>query len=356
MLKLRKNLFVSICLSFILFFTITLQNAMAIDLHASADENFSSSANWKTLESSWFITNNSFYAYPKAPTYEAKVAFSDSTYSDMSLEIDLKGDLQKSADYGVLFKATKLADYINGYYTGIDSNGNLFLVKYYNKTWTSLSYVKIPSLTLLRAITPITSNLPTRAHLKIVTSGNNIKIYLNNSTTPIIDVNDATIGSGSVILKSYKSMVSFSNFKLTTDPAKFNVSIVNKQTNLFLTSVPNPLASSTQSTYLYNNTGTKDQQWHFSYVGDGYYKISDYLNNNLSAIYLNKGAPVYLAPSNPNPDTQLWKIQQNSDGSVYVVPKSAPFAITSAPGRGTSTVANLGSNITYTNEQLWEIK
>ncbi|MBH5317203.1 DUF1080 domain-containing protein [Paenibacillus sp. GSMTC-2017] len=61
--------------------------------------------------------------------------------------------------------------------------------------------------------TPI--NLNESHHLKVVTNGNNIKVYLNNSTSPVIDVQDSTYASGRFGLNVHYGKAAFKNINVS---------------------------------------------------------------------------------------------------------------------------------------------
>ena len=101
-------------------------------------------------------------------------AFSMSTTqgSDFTYEGDLKVTTAGAAA-GLVFRSD--ANATKFYCANIDSNG----------------YVKLWGPNIDHIVVPTTINVNTVYHLKVVTSGDNIKVYFNNGSTPIIETNNA---------------------------------------------------------------------------------------------------------------------------------------------------------------------
>ena len=70
-------------------------------------------------------------------------------------------------------------------------------------------------------------NLNARYHVKIAANGSNIKVYLNNSSTPCIDVNDATYSSGNFGLIVAGAKATFNNVYKSDYQAESSTSNVN---------------------------------------------------------------------------------------------------------------------------------
>lgn len=94
------------------------------------------------------------------------------------------------------------SDYLQGYYAGIETGGIVLGKQNYN--WTTLSY-KTQALTAGQSY-----------KLRAVLNGPNIKIYLNDMTTPVIDYTDpAPIISGKAGIRVHSANMSFDNFLIS---------------------------------------------------------------------------------------------------------------------------------------------
>jgi len=95
-------------------------------------------------------------------------------------------------------------DYYQGYFVGLSANAVILGKQNYN--WTQLTTAAGSYA------------LNTKYILKVVTSGANIKVYVNDMTTPKIDYTDPNpFINGKVGLRSFNSKVQFDNFTVTTE-------------------------------------------------------------------------------------------------------------------------------------------
>jgi hypothetical protein len=98
------------------------------------------------------------------------------------------------------------SDYFQGYYAGIETGGIVLGKQNYN--WTTLSY-KTQTLTAGQSY-----------KLRAVSNGANIKIYLNDMTTPVIDYTDPSpIISGKAGIRVHSANMSFDNFLISAGAA-----------------------------------------------------------------------------------------------------------------------------------------
>ncbi len=94
------------------------------------------------------------------------------------------------------------SNHLQGYYAGIETGG--IVLGKHNYNWTTLAY-KTQALTAGQSY-----------KLRVVLNGDNIKIYLNDMTTPLIDYTDASpIISGKAGIRSHNANMTFDNFLIT---------------------------------------------------------------------------------------------------------------------------------------------
>ncbi|MGX6739530.1 glycoside hydrolase family 32 protein [Streptomyces xantholiticus] len=128
---------------------------------------------------------------------------SDTTAADFTYEGDLKVVTGVAA--ALTFRAN--ADATQHYSANIDTNGLL-------KLWRPGHVI---------ATYPTTVTPGRTYHLKVVASGSNIKVYLNNSTTPAINAADSTYASGRLGVNTFNGTGDFQNLYLNTTGFRTNI-------------------------------------------------------------------------------------------------------------------------------------
>lgn len=119
------------------------------------------------------------------------------TASDFILEGDVKPVGGTAA--GLVFRSNSTATQF--YCANVDRGG---MVKLWKAGGTVLGTFNIP----------ISDNVTYK--LKVVTSGSNIKVYLNNSADPVINVNDTSYASGQIGVNIFNGASKFNDIKLST--------------------------------------------------------------------------------------------------------------------------------------------
>jgi hypothetical protein len=112
-------------------------------------------------------------------------------------------------DAGAIFRATRLgngADAMNGYYAGLNDSGDGVVLGRMDGSWTQL------------ASAPMTVRTNTWHRLKVTASGVNIRVYVDDMTTPKINVADATFASGVVGVRAHFTNASFDDVVLDAAP------------------------------------------------------------------------------------------------------------------------------------------
>lgn len=152
---------------------------------------------WNSMPApSWTVTGDGISGtFDKDSNY-----MSGSTGSDFTYEADVKLDRSGGAG-SIIFRAT--SDGSSGYYFNIDPN--IRALRLFYKLNGSFSDSQV------LANIPATLTSGTAYHVKIVTSGTNIKVYFDGATTPVIDVNDSTFSSGYFGLNVFGGTASYQN-------------------------------------------------------------------------------------------------------------------------------------------------
>lgn len=145
-----------------------------------------------------------------------KRAMGNTGWTDYSVEADIQ--CPSAGNGGLIFRVRNPAagefgasnatssDYFQGYYAGIEAAGIVLGKQQYN--WATLSYKT-------QALNPGQSY-----KLRAVLNGPNIKIYLNDLTTPVIDYTDSIpLISGKAGIRVHAADVSFDNFLISAEAA-----------------------------------------------------------------------------------------------------------------------------------------
>ncbi|WP_171683980.1 GH116 family glycosyl-hydrolase [Paenibacillus planticolens] len=160
------------------------------------DFNAGTLTNWSTVKGTW---TNAGTAAQGVSTGDGLTLRQGVTGTDFTYEADIKLVTDKAAGH-LYFKSNSTGT--NTYAVTLDSSATTNVVKLLK--FTNSVYAPIQSV-----IQPLTTGQT--YHLKVVTSGSNIKITFNNAATPIIDVNDTSFTSGQFGLGTYGGTVQFDN-------------------------------------------------------------------------------------------------------------------------------------------------
>jgi len=120
---------------------------------------------------------------------------------DLTVELDVRFD-QGDGDAGAIFRATQLGngiDQMNGYYAAVNVSGDVAFIGRMDG-----SYTRLGSET-------VTINRGSWYHLKIVASGSQLRLYVNDMAIPKVVVFDGYWDSGAVGVRTYLSASSFDN-------------------------------------------------------------------------------------------------------------------------------------------------
>lgn len=173
----------------------------------SFQDDFSSGTQtgWINYGGSFYVNNGEYIATnpegrPESKSIQTATSFTDFTY-------DVRVQVGASGNAGIIFRVGKtefIPDGYNGYYFGISagSSKQLELGKA-NGGWTSLKTADFN----------ITAN--TWYQVRVVAQGTNIKIYVNDMTTPKINYTDVSFSSGSIGVRNYNAVSKWDDISVT---------------------------------------------------------------------------------------------------------------------------------------------
>jgi xylan 1,4-beta-xylosidase len=191
------------------------------------------SSDWNYSDGSWTIQSGQ-----AAINGFGKKLMGNTGWTDYTVEADVK--YVNSMNAGILFRVSNPSiggadndpglgtDFLQGYFVGLGST-SVTLGKQ-NYGWTQLTSASGAYL------------LNTTYHIKIVTLGANIKIYVTDMTTPKINYTDPNpFINGKVGLRSCNVSVLFDNFTVTTgDEGNVPQSVTNVKSAGIVELFPNP--------------------------------------------------------------------------------------------------------------------
>lgn len=135
-----------------------------------------------------------------------KAVATDTKFKNFTYEADVSMSSSSNlANAGVIFRVnnpTVGVDNLQGYYAGITLAGRVQLGRL-NNNWTELA----------NKVAPIAISVNTTYRLKVVTSGPNIAVYVND--TLVLSAVDSTFTEGAIGLRTYKANSTFDNITVT---------------------------------------------------------------------------------------------------------------------------------------------
>jgi len=195
---------------------------------------------WDIIEGTWGLMSGSL----KVNNGEShKILAKDMRFDDLTLEVDVKLSSDTgSGDAGFLFGIQNLSQgkaNIHGFYVGLNGEGKVTLNEMKNN--------KKQVLKTLKVFDSIDPNM--FYHLKVVTSQSTIKIYVNNTRTPVIQYIDKSRVNnikGGIGLQIHQTQASFDNFIASSyviPDNTFKEPVVNKNPLVQTPFSPLPLGS-----------------------------------------------------------------------------------------------------------------
>jgi hypothetical protein len=196
------------------------------------------------VEEGEYVAGNVEASHPCSKSVYSGASFSDFTY-------DAKVRVSGDGDGGLIFRANRLSfgpDEYSGYYVGISSANKRVELGKATGAWASL---KTAALDI---------NANQWYHIRVAANRSNIKIYVEDMTTPKIDFNDASFASGTIGVRSYNALARWDDIAVVSLSA---TSILpEKPDNIHL--YPNPVTSNLSITVpqggrlsVFDSTGTQ---------------------------------------------------------------------------------------------------
>ncbi|WP_068607309.1 family 43 glycosylhydrolase [Paenibacillus swuensis] len=152
---------------------------------------------WTSYGGTWAVTNSKYTVNSGGGH---KAVYNGSSFSNVVYEGDVT-ITSGNGDAGLLFRATNPgngADTLHGYYAAINTNGTVILGKMSNN-WTFIASANM------------TVSTNTAYHMKVVASGSNIQVFVQDMSTPKLNVNDSSHGSGAVGVRVSNTAAAFDN-------------------------------------------------------------------------------------------------------------------------------------------------
>ncbi|MBC8062126.1 MAG: glycoside hydrolase family 127 protein [Clostridiaceae bacterium] len=247
---------------------------------------------WVNFGGGWQQQNGKYYS----ESYNiggVKSVATTTNFSDFTYEVNV--NIQNGGtEAGEIFRVSNPANganAYNGYYAGISTNGQVVLGKSSNN-WTQLGS------------TAMQINIGKAYHMKVITKGSNIQVFVEDMITPKINVNDSSYTSGSIGLRQYcgsgtgdpsGQTVIFDSVTVTTVATPYFM-MINKNSGKALDLIAGDTSNGArinQWTYDYNGG---NQRWSILPVENGHFKIISYVNGKAMCIAdasLNDGAQLH---------------------------------------------------------------
>lgn len=177
-------------------------------------DDFSAGAGkWTPGTGSWSVVDGKYQqnTVGGSNSWRYQSAVTGKIWQNATYEVDLQHT--SGNNWGaILFRKTNQSDTVNnsGYFVAWNQSGKIELDRA-GSTITTL------------ATAQRTTDWSQAHRLKVVNRGSNIKVYLDNESTPVIDVNDSTFKYGYSSLGANGARWTFDNFRITEDPALLSI-------------------------------------------------------------------------------------------------------------------------------------
>ncbi len=167
---------------------------------------------WTTFGGNWWAHDGTLNTVP-ASANGAKAVEMATAFTNFTYEADvLVGPVGNA---GLIFRVSKPdigADAYCGYYTGINAQDSQLEFGYTSNGWHSITNI------------PMTIAANTFYHLKVETAGSRIRIFVNSTNQPVVDLQDSNFDSGMIGVRDYctdgnQSISSFSHLVVTESAA-----------------------------------------------------------------------------------------------------------------------------------------
>jgi hypothetical protein len=188
--------------------TATVNLTMPVTSAGHFSDDFSSgSGNWAPGTGTWTVSNGEYVQSggSNSNSWKYSTSIKDKVWYDATYEVDLKS-ANGSSWASFMFRKKNQSDTANntGYFVSATGTGEVKLQKAGSTVAT------------LASVPGAMTNMTEYHHLKIVTEGTSIKVYVDHQTTPVIDINDSTYAAGYAGLGNGGATWHYDNVKVTT--------------------------------------------------------------------------------------------------------------------------------------------
>jgi hypothetical protein len=235
---------------------------------------------WTVFGGNWSARNGTLSTVP-ASANGAKALEMASDFSNFTYEADVS--VGPVGNAGLILRVSKPdigADAYCGYYVGINSQNSGLEFGCASNSWREITNV------------PMTFAANTFYHLKVQTLGPRIRIFVNDTNEPVLDLNDNTFSSGMIGVRDFctdgnQSLSSFSNLvvnEFVTSPGESPLAWYPMEGDARDASGDgNDGAISGSVTFPAGKLGAKASQ--FDGNGDNYITIPPLVNNNFTIAF-----------------------------------------------------------------------
>lgn len=157
---------------------------------------------WVNYAGSFMVEDGEYVAANVEGAPGVKSVQTATSFANFTLEAKMQ--VGSAGDAGLIFRVNRPspgADDYQGYYAGINANGNVVLGKA-NGSWTELKSINS------------SIQADTWYSVKIEAQGSSIKVFVNDMQTPKISVTDATYSSGAIGVRTYGATARFDDISV----------------------------------------------------------------------------------------------------------------------------------------------
>ena len=146
---------------------------------------------WTTFGGNWTVRNGTLSTVP-ASANGAKALAMGTDFTNFTYEADVS--VGPAGNAGLVFRTSKPdigADNYCGYYVGIDAGASQIQFGYAANGWHSITDV------------PMTFATNTFYHLKVQAQGSRIRVFVANTSLPVLDLHDSNFASGMLGVRNF---------------------------------------------------------------------------------------------------------------------------------------------------------
>lgn len=173
------------------------------------------SASWTPFAGSWAVESGEF-SQGSTTGGANHAALVGKRFDDATYELDLKAISAASGSWaGIQFKKMRPEDgpFDSGLTVYVRPDGTVELYRINTVIATASTGLSFASM----------------RHLRVVNSGDNVKVYVNNETSPRLDVNDSTFASGYMGLVAFSSHWHFDNVAIAAPELAYTIDLGNEE-------------------------------------------------------------------------------------------------------------------------------